>query len=81
MQIAIDTVDCTFVVHLNRRKSSTLVGDASVNRTYSALTLNQLRLLYCNTTGYAIECLDYNATLQACKHLATLLLTSIDERG
>jgi hypothetical protein len=79
MHIAIDTVDCRFALHLNPHKHGLLECDASVSRTYSVLTLEQLRRLYLNTTGRVIECQDYNATLQACKYLANLLLTAIHE--
>jgi hypothetical protein len=78
MRLAIDKTDLRFELHL--RKAGHLDGDVTVGRTYSALTLEQLRVLYYNTTGHNIECLDYNATLQACKHLAERLLTAAQER-
>jgi len=79
MRIVIDTADCRFALHLNPRTPGTIEGDACVSRTYSALTIEQLRRLYYNTTGYTVECDDYNATLQACKYLAIRLLTATNE--
>jgi hypothetical protein len=80
MIITIDKSTCTFLLHLNPHKTSAVVeGDASLQRTYSALTLEELQRLYQNTTGYTIECPDYNATLQACKTLALRFLTATTE--
>jgi hypothetical protein len=81
MKIVIDVTAAQFLLVLNSQHHAHhyAEGDASVSRTYSALTLEQLRRLYHNTTGRAINCPDYNATLQACKYLANLLLTAIHE--
>jgi hypothetical protein len=75
MLITIDKDSCVFLLHLNPC-SNCIEGDATVNRTYSALALEQLQRLYHNTTGYTIECTDYNATLQACKTLGLKFLTA-----
>ena len=84
MRIVIDVTKAEFALVLSpsKRESHHYVeGDATVNRTYSALTLGQLRRLYLNTTGYALDCPDYNACLQACKMLAVRLLTATTERN
>jgi len=80
MQVIIDKDTCTFLLRLRPNTTSLIQGDATVNRTYSALTLAQLQALYQNSTGYAIECPDYNATLQACKSIALRLLSAAAER-
>ena len=77
MRIVIDVTAAKFELVLNPSKRNHYVeGDATVSRTYSALTLAQLRQLYLNTTGFALACQDYNAALQTCKHLAIRILTT-----
>lgn len=77
MRIVIDTAHATFELVLNPSKRADYVeGDATVSRTYSALTLAQLQRLYVNTTGFELAATDYNAALQACKYLAIRLVTA-----
>lgn len=77
MRITIDIAEAKFALVLNPSKPDRYVeGDATVSRTYSALTLAQLQQLYTNTTGFALTCADYNAALQTCKHLAIRILTT-----
>jgi len=76
MRIVIDVTEARFLHIVNPSKSGQYIeGDATVSRTYSALTLGQLQRLYANTTGFALTASDYNAALQACKFLAIKLLT------
>jgi hypothetical protein len=80
VKVIIDVTKAEFAFVLSPSKPHHYVaGDATVSRTYSALTLGQLRRLYSNTTGYQLDCADYNAALQACKYLALRLLT--EEKG
>ena len=79
MQIVIDKDACTFLLKLGARNRHCVEGDATISRTYSALTLPQLQRLYLNTTGYTLEVQDYNAALQACKALALRLLSATTE--
>ncbi len=79
MRVLIDTAACLFALQL-APSGRTVEGDATVSRTYSALSLEQLRRLYVNTTGFALAATDYNSTLQACKFLAIRLLTT-DTKG
>lgn len=75
MRVVIDVTEGKFLLVLNPSKPHHYIeGDATVSRTYSALTLGQLRRLYENTTGVSLEATDYNAALQACKYLAIRLL-------
>jgi hypothetical protein len=77
MHIMIDVAEAKFAFVLNSNKPAKCVeGDATVSRTYSALTLPQLQRLYRNTTGFDLACQDYSAALQTCKHLAIRLLTA-----
>ena len=80
MRIVIDVTAAKFELVLNPSKRHHVVeGDATVSRTYSALTLGQLRRLYTNTTGFSLDSADYNSALQACKFLALRLLTTDKE--
>ena len=75
MKIVIDVTKAEFSFVLNcTAKHHYVIGDATVSRTYSALTLGQLQRLYANTTGYQLDDVDYNSALQACKYLALRLL-------
>ena len=78
MRITIDVTTAQFLLVLNpqRPPHHYIEGDATVSRTYSALTLGQLQRLYHNTTGHTLEVRDYSAALQACKFLAIRLLTT-----
>ena len=76
MRVVIDVTEARFLhIIAPSKPDQCLEGDATVSRTYSALTLRQLQRLYENTTGFALTTSDYNATLQACKFLAIKLLT------
>lgn len=82
MRIVIDVTDTRFGLVLNPSNRHNYVeGDATVSRTYSALTLGQLQRLYLNTTGVALTTSDYNAALQSCKYLALRLLSANDTKG
>lgn len=77
MRIVIDVTEAKFLLVINPSKPHHYVeGDATVSRTYTALTLGQMQRLYQNTTGYELAAADYNAALQACKYLAVRLLTT-----
>lgn len=80
MKVLIDTASCVFSFQLSPG-AKVVEGDATLNRTYSALTLEQLRRLYRNHTGYTLETTDYNAAVQTCKTLAVRLITSEQRRG
>jgi hypothetical protein len=77
VKIVIDVTEAKFLLVLNpqRPPEHYIEGDATVSRTYSALTLAQLQRLYSNTTGHALSTSDYSAALQTCKHLAVRLVT------
>lgn len=76
MRIVIDVTEARFCFLLNseRKPHHYVEGDATVSRTYSALTLGQLQRLYHNTTGLELCASDYSAALQACKYLAIRLV-------
>jgi hypothetical protein len=76
MRILIDKAACVFMFQLTGKNPTVIEGDASVSRTYSALTLAQLQRLYRNHTGFTLATTDYNAAVQTCKALAIRLLTT-----
>lgn len=84
MQVAINRETMTFIGRGEYRvlwdkaiaetaSNAIVIGDASANRTYSAFTDLELKLLYSNTTGFKHEGFDYNALLQACRALGLKL--------
>lgn len=80
MRVLIDADACLFALQL-APSGRTVEGDATVSRTYSALTLTQLQRLYRNHTGYTLGTTDYNAAIQTCKGLAIRLLTTESKGG
>lgn len=80
MKIVIDVTEAKFLLILNPQMPPHhyVQGDATVSRTYSALTLGQLQRLYDNTTGYELTATNYSSALQACKFLAIRLLTEYE---
>lgn len=84
MQVAINRATMTFIglgeyrvlwdKAISEAESPAIViGDAQANRTYSAFTDLELKLLYSNTTGFKHEGFDYNALLQSCRALGLKL--------
>jgi len=65
-KIYLDRVALVFTV---RPGPNTLRGSVHTNRTYAALTLEQLCRLYWNTTGLELRPHDYNSAIQACRSL------------
>jgi hypothetical protein len=80
MRVLIDADACLFALQL-APSGRTVEGAASINRTYSALTLAQLQQLYLNHTGFTLATTDYNAAVQTCKTLAIRLLTTEQKGG
>jgi|PlaIllAssembly_1097288.scaffolds.fasta_scaffold103133_2 hypothetical protein len=83
MRIIIDVTAAQFLLILNPQHPPHhyVEGDATVSRTYSALTRGQLQRLYRNTTGYELASTNYNSAIQACKTLAIRLLSTTDPGG